>query len=322
MARGAVKRTSPTNKMATKTNHLLLIGIDEYQTLPTLENAVKDALDISNILTQRYSFSKKNIYQIIDKAATGEKIESTLMQLTQELSKEDNLLIYFSGHGIFDEQLEEGYWLPCDAIANKKSTFISNANLVTYLNAIKTHHTVVISDSCFSGSLLSKSRGTKSHISENFKFPSRWILTSGRKEEPVSDGRPGSNSPFTKSLLKNLIERDSPVGLKELSVLIEKDLSTVASQNPLCGHLDIKGNDWGEFVFIPKGIPSKKTTPTLQEEELDPKSGLQALPNNILAWQQQIVAKVGFWPWMFFKWVAVLLVLFYLFYFVAFPLIK
>lgn len=313
MERSVVKRIQEKSQdFPNKNNYLLAIGIDKYEELPKLNNAVKDAEDFVKLMQVRYGFPKKNITVLKDKKATEDHIEQELTHYADKLTEEDNLIVYYSGHGLFDEQLEEGYWLPVDSVQGKRSTYLSNANLVTYLSAIKTHHTVIISDSCFSGSLLDRSRSTDI-IPANFKFASRWILSSGRKEQPVSDGQLGKNSPFAASLLKNLMTVNTPTSLRALFVNIEKDLAKGAQQNPLCSHLNVKGNNWGEFVFLPNRIAEASRT----EEAPEAETAMQQfahIPQNILDWQQNLVKDIGFWPWMLIKWGTLIVVLFSIFF--------
>ena len=84
-------------------NYLLSIGIDQYQHCPPLHNAVKDAADFQQVLTERYHFKAENIFAIYDDRATRKTILQQFRRLVQLLTPADNLVIYYSGHGIFDE---------------------------------------------------------------------------------------------------------------------------------------------------------------------------------------------------------------------------
>ena len=66
----------------------------------------------------------------------------------------DNLLIYYAGHGELDNDEERGYWLPIDADTTKRSKWINNSYILDNIKATKAKHVLLISDSCFSGSLL------------------------------------------------------------------------------------------------------------------------------------------------------------------------
>jgi len=102
--------TSPNSNL--RTNHLLLIGIDDYSNgIRKLKNAVKDATDFRNILLKKYQFEKENIIELLNENATQDNISETIRSLATKLTKSDNLIIFFAGHGIYDEVFKEGYWI-------------------------------------------------------------------------------------------------------------------------------------------------------------------------------------------------------------------
>ena len=72
----------------------------------------------------------------------------------RSLKEEDNLLIYYSGHGIIDKETDIGYWLPVDADPKIPNRWISDIDIKSNLRAIRAKHIMVIADSCFSGKLL------------------------------------------------------------------------------------------------------------------------------------------------------------------------
>ena len=51
-------------------------------------------------------------------------------------------------------QSNEGYWVPSDAHADDPSSFISNSDILALLNRMAPRQLALISDSCFSGSLI------------------------------------------------------------------------------------------------------------------------------------------------------------------------
>ena len=51
-------------------NYLLAIGIDRYQHWTPLDNAVKDAKDLIQVLTQQYQFDEGHVLTLFDERAT------------------------------------------------------------------------------------------------------------------------------------------------------------------------------------------------------------------------------------------------------------
>ena len=199
MERGIKLPQSPSEWGFKGENYLLIIGIDHYANWKPLHNAVKDIRDISRMLTERYQFEASHTISLIDDEATEDNIRQKLLDVKRSITPEDNLVILFSGHGHYDSDLDEGYWVPANARKDNPSDYISNSDVLKWIRAIKTHHTLLVVDSCFSGTLVSQSRSEV--LSE--KYPSCRIFASGRKEL-VDDGVPGTNSPFAKAILSRL----------------------------------------------------------------------------------------------------------------------
>lgn len=250
-------------------NYLLSIGIDKYSNFPPLYNAVKDAKDIVKILVDKFQFKKDNIIELHDTQATKQNIYNVFKKLIQKVSPKDNVLIYFSGHGEFDKILNSGYWIPVDAEKNMESQYLTNSEIKSFLVAVKSHHTFIMVDSCFSGTLFN--RGTNRDISSRKeRDSSRWGLTSGRNEI-VSDGKPGANSPFAQSILYELKNAKEPLGVARLCDKVLEVVSSNASQTPLGEPLNLEGHLGGQFVFRPmtKGSMKKIEINNGEEDSFD-----------------------------------------------------
>lgn len=243
--RGVGRRDNYQTPTTQGKNHLLLIGIDQYEKWQTLSNAVKDAREFAQVLITQYQFKKEDVYSLFDKDATEGKIYQAIRDMKRRLKPDDNLIIYYSGHGYFDKEFDEGFWIPVDAIPDKESSFISNANIVKRVNALDTRHTFLIVDSCFSGSLVVQKRNA--FADENFK--SRRILASGRNET-VSDGKKGENSPFAAGLL-TMLRKNTQARLDSTTLIryVKDYVYGKAKQNPVDGRIPNSDDEGGDFVF-------------------------------------------------------------------------
>ncbi len=237
------------NPVAAK-NFLLVIGINNYQNWPKLNNAVKDASDVASTLISKYNFDFENIISLKDEQATRSNIYNSMRSLIEKITQHDNLVIYYSGHGYFDALLNEGYWVPVDAKIKSEGDYVSNSEILKIINNINSQHTFLVADACFSGSLFGE---TTRGYSENVeKFKSRWGLASGRLEV-VSDGKVGENSPFARSFISYL--RDSQKDkfpVSELIQFVKMKVAEVSNQTPLGNPLKNVGDEGGEFVFYRK----------------------------------------------------------------------
>ncbi|MDA0661374.1 MAG: caspase family protein [Proteobacteria bacterium] len=85
--------------------------------------------------------------------ATRADISDALDEYRDRLEENDNLLIYYAGHGWLDKETSRGCWLPVGARADRRSNWYSNASLTDALQALHAKHVMVVADSCYSGTL-------------------------------------------------------------------------------------------------------------------------------------------------------------------------
>lgn len=228
-------------------NYLFTIGIDQYQYWPTLRCAVKDVQDFAAILLSRYQFDKDHWLTLLNKEATLKNILIKFRELFQKITPEDNLIVYFSGHGHYDELTKTGYWIPVEAHMGEESEyeFINTAIIFDKLRNINTLHTFLIIDACFSGTLLHQIRAEP----RAGRYKSRLVFASGRAEV-VSDGQEGSNSPFAKGLLYGLtLNTDKYISSSKLILEAKEYVEKEAQQTPTDARLINADDQGGDFVF-------------------------------------------------------------------------
>lgn len=244
------KLASSGEKGASGNNHLLLIGIDQYQQVGQLANAVRDAQTFRDLLLKKYTFSADYLTEVYDSKASRRQIMRGLRLMINQVKPGDNLIVYFSGHGHYDEAIEEGYWVPVDAEYDEIDAYISYSFLTKIIKAIPSRHTVFIVDSCYSGAALVRERDLK--VERFDRDPSRWLLASGRNEV-VPDGIAGQHSPFADKLL-DILDRYAHEGLR-MGTLVDKLTTAVtynSRQTPIGRPLYEVGDQGGEFVFYPR----------------------------------------------------------------------
>ncbi|MCB0548607.1 MAG: caspase family protein [Phaeodactylibacter sp.] len=239
-------------------NYMLAIAIDEYQHCPRLYNCVQDARRLIDVLSGQYQFEKQHVFTLFNEQATEHAIIDRFKKMVELVRPQDNLLILFSGHGEYEEAIDEGYWIPVDAPMGHTNEYIANSRIVKYIKAIHSHHTFLIVDSCFSGSLFAnRSLEQAADANRLDEIPSRWLLTAGRNEV-VSDGKPGSHSPFADNVIYFLENNPEP----QLSVagLISMVVNAVihnSRQTPRGEPLQDVGHRGGQFYFYRKGAVPK-----------------------------------------------------------------
>ncbi|MCB0836396.1 MAG: SUMF1/EgtB/PvdO family nonheme iron enzyme, partial [Bacteroidetes bacterium] len=138
---------------------------------------------------------------------------------------------------------------------DKIKDYYSYSRLMSIIKSIDTQHTLLIVDSCYSGAFLV--RQARSDLERWEKDPSRWILASGRNEV-VSDGSSGQNSPFADQLV-DVLKRYSKEGLNVMDLVnkVTTAVSSNARQTPIGCPLRDVGDKGGQFVFHPKHNESR-----------------------------------------------------------------
>ncbi|MCB0597230.1 MAG: caspase family protein [Lewinellaceae bacterium] len=235
------------NEWAQGYNHLLAIGISRYDHFKNLPNAVNDVKKVAELLSRRYHYDAQRQTVLLDAEATLGNIHKALRSLQGKVKNTDNLLVYFSGHGFYDEQLEEGFWIPYDGQVNRLETYLDNTRIIRLLRSIHSRHILLVADSCFSGAFF-ETRNVRVRR-RLMTVPSRWALTSGRVEL-VPDGPPGKNSPFAESFLFHLEHNQkSHLGITSLYPLVLESVGSNSEQLPRCEPMLIPGHSGGEFFF-------------------------------------------------------------------------
>jgi hypothetical protein len=233
--------------------HALVIGNNAYAYLPPLETAVPDAEAVAAMLRDTYNF---DVMLLLD--ATRDKIILGMDKMPTTLREDDNLLIYYAGHGILDKEAERGYWLPVNAQPDTRVNWLSTTEITDTLKAMTSRHVLVIADSCYSGTLLRDAgEGLHSGTDQETFFlrvaqkRSRTALTSGGLE-PVLDGGGGNHSVFSKAFLTALQENRGILDGQQLSHQIKRLVVVNSPQPPEYSDIRYAGHDGGDFLFVRK----------------------------------------------------------------------
>jgi WD40 repeat protein len=228
--------------------YALLIGINDYQDpdISDLDNPVRDAESLYKVLLSKYTFDEGDI--VFLKNPTQALLISTLDEFTGLLTFKDNLLIFYAGHGYWDEKGKVGYWFPTDASRNSTVNWFRNSTLRDFIGSIESRHTLLIADACFSGAIF-KTRAAFSDAPKGIEklnqLPSRKAMTSGILEE-VPD-----KSIFLEYLVKRLEENEDKYLTSELLFSSFKASVMNNSPNvPQFGVIQNVGDEGGDFVFV------------------------------------------------------------------------
>jgi hypothetical protein len=260
--------TTPTRPSRAPTNvnfgryHALVIGNNEYRSVPKLRTAVGDAQAVAQLLRSRYGFQTTLLLN-----ADRYQLLSALNAMREKLTSEDNLLIYYAGHGTLDEQTDRGYWLPVDAEANSNANWIASYQVTDILKATTAKQVMLVADSCYSG-ILTRSAIVSLNSGMTDADRQRWyqtmtskharvVLTSGGLQ-PVADVGGGSgHSVFAGAFLRVLQDNADVLEGQQLAQSVTQRVAVSAvgskiNQVPMYAPMSYAGHEAGDFFFVPK----------------------------------------------------------------------
>jgi hypothetical protein len=236
------------------------VGVNRYQAhggegWAALTTARPDAEAVATVLKRDYGF---DVTTLFDEAATRSAILGAMDALVS-YSFGDAALVYFAGHGFYDESLGEGYWIPADA---KKSVdgrpaqedWLWNSMVSKILGASGARHLLVVADSCYSGSLfrgdpMESAKPDLGWYKRAMVKPSRYLIASGDIEPVLDSG--AKHSVFAQQLLTYLEHSDRRVfSASDLGVALRGKVNQLTGQMVRMGPLAVTGDGGGEFVFV------------------------------------------------------------------------
>lgn len=245
-----------------------------------LQTPKADAEAVRRLLTEDYGFStsidredggKLDLFLV---NATRGAVSRVLFELRKRLTREDELIIYYAGHGDTVEGAGS-YWVPVDGKHDEYFDWIDANDITTELKLMNAKAILLISDSCYSGGLARgdtvsppSSEARDRYLAKARSFKSRQLIASGG-EEPVEDGGGGGHSVFAKALIDGLTTM--PGDAFTASELLEQkvkpeviSLPTALADRQIPGfHRIAKAGDeiGSEFIFVRKGAARQAASP-------------------------------------------------------------
>ncbi|MCI5196217.1 MAG: hypothetical protein D3919_08300 [Candidatus Electrothrix sp. AW5] len=271
--------SSPSDDGTKREKYAVVIGINNYSKIPSLENLTHAVNDASAIATRLENMGFE-VVRLLDEKATKENINAQFKRY-KHVNRNSQLVIFYSGHGVSDASKQKGYIVSSDGERNSFEELRDNTfNLPP-------KHILYILDSCHSGFFdpavqmkwpVSKDKEPiVSQQQERESKPAVYTLTAGSSKEKTmeSDAKWFGHSYFTVYLLKGLdgvadINNDCKITVSELGVYLTQAISSQVvaenvksqqKQNPLFNR--VYGE--GEITFIPPRCQENQK-PDLQQQ--------------------------------------------------------
>jgi len=243
---------------ANRKDYALIFATNNYENWDDLVNPVNDGQTIEGILKTKYGFQTEVVLN-----ASLEEITAKLYDYnTKKFNPQDQLFVFFAGHGYYDDVLGEGYVVASNSLMNDKgkNSYLAHSILRQRLENVKCEHIFLTMDVCFGGTfdpVLAKARAGEAmdeatdtqYLVRKLTKRTRKYLTSGSKQY-VPDGAPGRHSPFAAKFIQALRE----VGGGSGRILTLFELNTYFQKLPTEPRSGSFGSDdsASDFVFVAK----------------------------------------------------------------------
>lgn len=241
-----------------RTDRVLIFATDRYDNWSPLVNPIFDGRTIGKILKEQYGFQ----VEIVENPTQAQVLDKLAEYASKKYKPLDQLMIFFAGHGVYNETLKEGFVVTRESLPSDPggSSFLRHSTIRSTLDKNPCEHVLLVMDVCFGGSFdevaglrnaeadIYQDASQAEIIARKLQYKTRKYLTSGGKEY-VSDGVAGKHSPFAKRLIESLLTRGGNDGMLTISELFSA--IEVSKTAPKWGSFGTDKNG-SEFIFVVK----------------------------------------------------------------------
>ncbi len=230
------------------TYHALIIAVQKYDSDGWSDPGftIDSARRLKQVLTEKYMFNSANITFLQD--PTRLEIIEEFDRMRQTLTVSDNLLIFYVGLGNWMDDVSEGYWIPRDAVFERRKTWISNATVADYVRRVEARHVLLISDARIKGhdSLVVKdpSSADSAFVRMSQRRSRRAITGNGMQENFI-------NRDFVDRVILAL-DRNQKVRIsaEQLFDDIHGVVRDLTGKEPVYGVIRDATDEGGDFIFV------------------------------------------------------------------------
>jgi hypothetical protein len=214
----------------------LLIGNSTYpadeHNLQTLRGPIKDIAAVNRALIDKDTglFADADVTLLPE--VTSTRAVRALGKFFAGGSRDDVLLLYFSGHGKLDQAGRLHLCMQDTETTDLLSTAVSNVRINEFADASRARNIVIVLDCCYAGAF----RG--SDLGGAVAGPGRYVLSSCRGTQLANDATvDNGTSFFTQHLVDGLLtaadsDEDGYVGFSDIYAYVDRRLREAGKQIP------------------------------------------------------------------------------------------
>lgn len=210
-------------ELKNSTTFAVIIANEKYNSVSSVLYAENDGLILSKYLINTIGLPKEHV-KVYNNATFGNMAAALkhINNLSLAFGENLNLILYYAGHGVPNEQTKRCMLLPTDGDATIPETCYDVDKLYNTLGEYKANSIIVIMDACFSGSIrgegmLFASRSVKIKSNHAEPMGNMVILSASQGDETAFPFEKEQHGMFTYYLLRKLQEDNGNVTLGQLS---------------------------------------------------------------------------------------------------------
>ncbi len=165
-----INENFPITLKDSRNTYTVIIGIENYMMLPDAKYAKNDAEVFYKYATKILNIPKSNIAYLANEKANLTQIKSLFVKsgfLDNYATADGEIIVYFSGHGLADENTNTPYILPYNAdVNNLEKTAIELGSITKALQNINTRQIICFFETSFGG----LDRSGKSFVKDGGQF--------------------------------------------------------------------------------------------------------------------------------------------------------
>ncbi len=221
--RSDVDTSIPQNgRLEDSTTFAVIIANEKYNSVSSVPYAENDGAVLSKYLVNAIGLPEEHV-KVYNNATFGNMAAALrhMDNLSLAFGDKLNLILYYAGHGVPDEQTRRCMLLPVDGDATIPETCYDVDKLYSVLGGYNANSVVVMMDACFCGSvrgddMLFASRGVRIKSSHSSPTGNMVVFSASQGDESAFPFDQERHGLFTYYLLKKLQESQGDVTLGEL----------------------------------------------------------------------------------------------------------
>ena len=286
------------NDQQDQNTYAVIISNEHYQFEEPVPYACNDGAIFKLYCEKTLGIPEKNIKYVEDATLNVMKFN---LQWLERIMKVKNgqarAFVYYSGHGMPDEDTKKAYLLPVDGFSTEPSTGYSTEDLYKLLGNMPSKGTVVLLDACFSGAkreggMMKSSRGVAIKAKNGPLQGNMVVFSAAQSNETAYPLKSKEHGMFTYFLLEQLHNRKGFITLGELSDNVTRMVAETSikendkSQTPsVAAATDAEGwRNWNmanqeasRYVNIPKALGKKQASASTEPQPAEPDAKTKTL---------------------------------------------